>query len=71
MRRRRNYKIIEEIEGAVVKLPDSSTVSLCLILFARAKSLTAKGGLKIHTCLDKSSMIPEMINITAAKIHDR
>ena len=66
-----NYKIIKEIEGNSVKLIDSSTISVCLSTFEWAKFRTAKGGLKIHTCLDEAKMIPEMINITEAKIHDR
>jgi hypothetical protein len=71
MRRTANYKTIKEIEGATIKLVDSSTVSLCLNLFNWAKFRTAKGGLKIHTCLDEATMIPDMINITQAKTHDR
>ena len=66
-----NYKVIKEIEGSSVKLVDSSTISLCLSTFDWAKFRTAKGGLKIHTCLDEAKMIPEMINITEAKVHDR
>lgn len=66
-----NYKVIKEIEGASVKLVDSSTISLCLNTFQWAKFRTAKGGLKIHTCLDEMKMIPQMINITEAKVHDR
>lgn len=66
-----NYKVIKEIEGRAVKLVDSTIISLCLSLFNWAKFRTAKGGLKIHTCLDEAKMIPEMINITEAKVHDR
>ncbi len=65
------YKEIKEIEGSSVKLVDSSTISLCLSTFDWAKFRTAKGGLNIHTCLDEAKMIPEMINITEAKVHDR
>jgi len=63
-------KIIEEIKGKVIKIIDSSTVSLCLSLFDWAKFRTAKGGLKIHTCWDDALMIPDLINITPAKVHD-
>jgi len=66
-----NYKIIKEIEGSSVKLVDSTTISLCLSTFNWAKFRTAKGGIKIHTCLDESNMVPELINITEAKVHDR
>jgi len=67
----RNYKSIKEIEGASVMLVDSSTISLCLSLFNWAKFRTAKGGIKIHTCLDEAKMIPVLMNITEAKVHDR
>lgn len=63
--------IIEEIKNRSTKLIDSSTVSLCLKLFDWAKFRTAKGGIKIHTCLDDAMGLPDIINITEAKIHDR
>jgi len=63
--------VIEEIKNHNIKLIDSSTVSLCLSLFDWAKFRTAKGGIKIHTCLDDSMGLPDIINITEAKIHDR
>lgn len=63
--------IIKEIKDRTVKLIDSTTISLCLSLFDWAKFRTAKGGLKIHTCWDTALMLPDMINITAAKEHDR
>jgi hypothetical protein len=40
-------------------------------LFDWAKFRTAKGGIKIHTCWDDALMIPDMINISEAKVHDR
>jgi len=64
-------QIIEEIEGCVIKLIDSTTISLCLSMFNWAKYRTAKGGIKIHTCWDDTLMIPEIVNITEAKLHDR
>lgn len=63
--------IIEEIKGHRIKLIDSTTISLCLSLFDWAKFRTAKGGIKIHTCWDDALMIPDMLNITEAKVHDR
>jgi hypothetical protein len=63
--------IIKEIEGYTIKLIDSTTISLCLSMFDWAKYRTAKGGIKIHTCWDDSLMIPEIVNITEAKMHDR
>jgi hypothetical protein len=63
--------IIKEIKGRTIKLIDSTTVSLCLAMFDWAKFRTAKGGLKIHTSLDCDLMLPDIINITPAKMHDR
>jgi len=62
--------IIEEVKGKTVKLIDSTTVSLCLSMFGWAKFRTAKGGIKIHTGWDDAMMIPDVVNITAAKVHD-
>jgi len=66
-----NYEILKEIEGENVKLVDSTTISLSLSLFDWAKHRTAKGGLKIHTCIDEMTMLPEIVNITEAKVSDR
>jgi hypothetical protein len=66
--------IIEEIKGKVVKLMDSSTISLCLAMFDWVRSLsrwTAKCGIKLHTSWDYNLMIPDVINISQAKVHDR
>lgn len=62
--------IIKEIEDRDIKLIDSTTISLCLSMFDWAKFRTAKGGIKIHTCWNDGMMIPDMVNITAAKVHD-
>ena len=64
-------RIIEEIKDQKIKIIDSTTISLCLSLFDWAKFRTAKGGIKIHTCWDDALMIPDMLNITEAKVHDR
>jgi len=63
--------IIEEIKGQKIKLIDSTTISLCLSTFDWAKFRTAKGGIKIHTSWDDTLMIPDMVNISEAKLHDR
>jgi len=63
--------IIKEIKGQKIKLIDSTTIGLCLSTFDWAKFRTAKGGIKIHTCWDDTLMIPDMVNITEAKLHDR
>lgn len=63
--------VIEEIKDRNIKLIDSTLVSLCLSMFDWAKFRTAKGGIKIHTCWDDALMIPDLVNITIAKVHDR
>ena len=63
--------IIKEIKDKTIKLIDSTTISLCLSMFDWAKFRTAKGGIKIHTCWDDTMMIPDVVNITEAKLHDR
>ncbi len=63
--------IIAEIKDQTIKLIDSTTISLCLSMFDWAKFRTAKGGLKIHTSWDDNLQIPDLINITEAKTHDR
>jgi len=63
--------VIEEIKHHTIKLIDSTTISLCLSLFDWAKFRTAKGGVKIHTVWDDKLGLPDMVNITEAKLHDR
>jgi hypothetical protein len=67
-----NYQshIIEEIKNETIKLIDSTTISLCLAMFDWGKYRTAKGGLKIHTVWDDTLGLPDIINITEAKLHD-
>jgi hypothetical protein len=62
--------VIQEIKDKSIKLIDSTTISLCLSMFDWAKFRTAKGGIKIHTCWDDAMMIPDMVNISEAKVHD-
>lgn len=62
--------VIEEIKHKVVRINDSTTISLCLNLFNWAKFRTAKGGIKIHTGWDDTLMLPTVINITPAATHD-
>lgn len=64
-------RIIAEIKDQTIKLIDSTTISLCLNMFDWAKFRTAKGGLKMHTCWDDNLQIPDLVNITEAKTHDR
>jgi len=62
---------IKEIKNHRIKLIDSTTISLCLAMFDWAKFRTAKGGIKIHTSWNDTVQIPDAINITEAKLHDR
>jgi len=71
LKRHAKPTIIKEIKDQTIKLIDSSTISLCLSMFDWAKFRTAKGGIKIHTSWDDTTMIPDIVNITPAKIHDR
>jgi hypothetical protein len=66
-----NTHIIKEIKDQSVKLIDSSIISLCLAMFDWAEFRTAKGGVKLHTVWDDMLMIPEIVNISEAKVHDR
>lgn len=70
-RKTEGYKVIKELEGKQIKIIDSSTISLCLQLFDWAKFRTAKGAIKIHTCLDEATEIPELVYISDGKMHDR
>jgi hypothetical protein len=63
--------IIEEVKDKVVKLIDSSTISLCLTMFDWAEFRTAKGSIKLHASFDIGLMLPDVVNITEAKVHDR
>jgi hypothetical protein len=69
--RRPEYKVIEEIKNKNVKIIDATIMSVCLKLFPWAKYRTAKGGIKAHVSLDEASMIPDIINISEAKVSDR
>lgn len=71
LRKQDQSGIIREIKKGRIKIIDSTTISLCMSLFDWAKFRTAKGGIKIHTCWDDTIMLPEMVNITEAKVHDR
>lgn len=70
LRSRANPIVVEEVKNQTVIIRDSSTISLCLGLFDWAKFRTAKGGIKIHTQWDEAMMLPDLVNITEAKVHD-
>lgn len=69
--KRPEYKEIEEIQGKHIKIIDATIMSVCLSLFSWAQYRTAKGGIKAHVSLDERSMIPDIINISEARISDR
>ena len=69
--KQQGYKEIAEIEGKTIKLIDATIMSVCLNLFDWAKYRTAKGGIKIHTSLDEKTLLPDIVNITEAKLSDR
>jgi len=71
LKQHHNTHIIKEIKGKVIKLIDSSTISLCLAMYDWAEFRTAKGGIKLHTSWDDNLLIPDVVNITEAKVHDR
>ncbi len=71
LKKHHNTHIIKEIKDKSIKLIDSSVISLCLAMFDWAKFRTAKGGIKLHTVWDDTLMIPEVVNISEAKVHDR
>jgi len=65
------YKVIKQVKSKHIKLVDASIMSECLELFPWAKFLAPKGGIKMHVSLDEATMIPEMINLTSAKVSAR
>lgn len=70
LRKYSNQQIIEEIKDKTILIRDSSTISLCLSLFDWAKFRTAKGGIKIHTQWDEALMLPNLVCIGEASVHD-
>ena len=57
------------IAGNVYAL-DSSTIDLCLSLFAWAPFRSTKAAIKLHTLLDLRGAIPSFIHISDGKLHD-
>lgn len=58
-----------DFESAVYAF-DSTTIDLCLSLFAWADFRRAKAGIKMHTAVDVRGNIPSFIHITEARMHD-
>lgn len=69
--KRPDYKVLEDIKNRNIKIVDATTMSVCLKLFPWAEYRTAKGGIKAHVSLDEQSMIPDIVNISEAKVSDR
>jgi IS4 transposase len=63
--------VIEEVKNQTILIRDSTIIGVCLGLFNWAKFRTAKGGIKIHTQWDEAMMLPNIINIGEAAVHDR
>jgi hypothetical protein len=64
-------QIIKEVEKYAVKIVDATIMTVSLGLFSWAKYRTAKGGIKAHVSLDEATMIPDIVNISEAKMSDR
>ncbi len=58
-----------ELNDTVYAL-DSSTIDLCLSLFAWAPFRSTKAAIKLHTLLDLRGAIPAFIHISDGKLHD-
>ncbi len=58
-----------DLDNTVYAL-DSSTIDLCLSLFAWAPFCSTKAAIKLHTLLDLRGAIPAFIHISDGKLHD-
>jgi hypothetical protein len=58
-----------ELDAAVYAL-DSTTIDLCLSVFAWAQFRKTKAAVKLHTLLDLRGNIPSFIYISDGKLHD-
>jgi hypothetical protein len=69
------YKSTKGIKGAkrlrkILKLIDSTTISLCKNMYDWAKFRKTKSGIKLHTVFNADLLAPVQILITNAKKHD-
>jgi hypothetical protein len=69
------YHHKKEIKGTkrlrkILKLIDSTTISLCKSMYDWAKFRRTKSGIKMHTVFDPDLLAPVQILITNAKKHD-
>jgi len=58
-----------DLQGTVYAL-DSTTIDLCLSLFAWAPFRSTKAAIKLHTLIDLRGNIPSFIHISDGKLHD-
>ncbi|GHU63546.1 hypothetical protein FACS1894123_06520 [Bacteroidia bacterium] len=68
---RPEYKVIEEVKNYAIKIVDATIMSVSLSLFQWAEYRTAKGGIKAHVSIDAATLVPEIVNISEAKVSDR
>ena len=62
---------LPDLEGLdTVYALDSSTIDLCLSVFAWPPFRSAKAAIKLHTLLDLRGSIPSFIHISDGKMHD-
>ena len=61
---------LKALMGATVYALDSSTIDLCLSLFAWAPFRSTKAAIKLHTLIDLRGSIPSFIHISDGKMHD-
>ena len=60
----------KSLMGATVYALDSTTIDLCLSLFAWAPFRSTKAAIKLHTLIDMRGSIPSFIHISDGKMHD-
>lgn len=63
-------KQFKSLMGATVYALDSTTIDLCLSLFAWAPFRATKAAIKLHTLIDLRGSIPSFIHISDGKMHD-
>ena len=67
--RKRRINKIFELDGHVYAF-DSTTINLCLSVFAWAKFRKHKGGIKLHTLFNIEAEVPTFVHITPTNIHN-
>jgi hypothetical protein len=63
-------KEFKSLMGATVYALDSTTIDLCLTLFAWAPFRATKAAIKLHTLIDLRGSIPSFIHISDGRMHD-